>query len=90
VQTPADGPAAAGEPILIPDLPYALAFLDNVRHDQALTCAELAALTPGVSGGQLSEWLNGKHEPGASKLFAIAETLGLRWALIPKIENEDG
>lgn len=90
MRTPADGPAAAGEPIPVVDLLYALAVLDKAREEQALTWTDLAALTRGVTGGQVSEWLRGIHEPGASKLFALAKALGLRWALIPMIENEDG
>lgn len=88
MQTPATGPAAPA-PIPVPDLLTALAVLDNARADQGLSRAELAKLTPGVSDGGVSEWFRGIHEPGASKLFAIAGTLGMRWALIPMIENEE-
>lgn len=87
MQTPATGPAAA--PVVVGSFAAALMILDSVRHDQGMTRQEWAECTPGVSGGQLSEWLRGKHEPAAPKLFALAETLGLTWSIGYKIENED-
>lgn len=90
MQTPATGPAVAGEPILVGSLWQALGVLEDARNKQNLTRSELAALTRGVTDGQLSEYFRGIHEPAPSKLFAIAKTLGMRWALVPMIENEDG
>lgn len=77
-------------PISVPDLPAAWKAIDAARVEQGLSRAKLAGLTRGVSGSQYTEWGHGKHEPGASKLFALADTLGLRWQLVPMIENEDG
>ena len=86
MQNHAGGPDAPHT--VIGDLRAALIVLDFIRHNQGMTRNEWAGVTPGVSGGQLSEWLRGKHEPHASKLFALADSLGLKWCLSYKIENE--
>jgi transcriptional regulator with XRE-family HTH domain len=69
---------------LLRDYTQLMAHLDHAREDQGLTRQQLADETPGVSRSQVTEWLNGKHEAGGSKAFALANALGYDLALIPR------
>lgn len=41
-----------------------------------------AAERLGIPRQRVSEWCNGRHEPGACRLVWLVETLGLDWSLI--------
>lgn len=65
--------------------------LKNILEEKDLKPIELSKLT-GITASSISDWLNGKYEPKADKIYLMAEALGVSpaWLMgkdVPKDRN---